>query len=603
MNGRGQVEREVYFGILPVLRSERQFGLLDFVLIQVGFGIAAWSFLVGGYTGFVLPALPATAAILFGNALPLLLLCPLAILFARYGVETFIGARASLGPVGSNIFLVIFAILNLGWITMACFMLGESAIRVVAAFGGPESLQSRDIGAPIFAILAFGVAWWIAHGGPLAIKVFIRVGVPAMFLIICGLILYIFAAQGLDKVLSAQPSEAYDSLRRSLASAIEWNAGLGFSWLPYFGQLNCTQNPTSMEEYRRGWHPEKYEKTREPCSVLVVGGGPAGMECARVLGERGYDVHLREAEEELGGHWRWVTRLPRLQEWARVVTYREIQLRKLKNVEVHLGVGEMSCDDVLAYGADKVVIATGSHWRTDGLGAETHHPIPGADASLPHCVTPEQLMAGKPVGDRVVVLDGDGHFMGIGIAEMLADQGRQVTIVTNMSEIAEYGVYTMDVMNNKRMMYNKGIAHYRNHWAEKIEPGKITLFYLYRHGPDLSGPRTGHVPRLPERDDTITLECDTVVLVTARLPNDRLFRELKARRGEWADNEIRGVYRCGDCHAPRQLHNAIFSAHRLAREFDSPHPQYPLPWIRERQIWGHETFPKLGDARPRVEVD
>ena len=238
MSGERHVEREVYFGILPVLRGERQFGLLDFILIQVGFGIAAWSFLVGGYTGFVLPALPATAAILFGNALPLLLLCPLAILFVRYGVETFIGARSSLGPVGSNIFLVIFAVLNLGWITMACFMLGESAIRVVAAFGGPESLQSREIGAPIFAIVAFAVAWWIAHGGPLAIKFFIRIGVPAMFLIICGLILYIFAAQGVDKVLAAQPSEAYDSMRRSLASAIEWNVGLGFSWLPYFGQWN-----------------------------------------------------------------------------------------------------------------------------------------------------------------------------------------------------------------------------------------------------------------------------------------------------------------------------------------------------------------------------
>ncbi len=371
----------------------------------------------------------------------------------------------------------------------------------------------------------------------------------------------------------------------------------------HFGQLNCTQNATSMEEYRRGWHPEKFDKTSDPCSVLVVGGGPAGMECARVLGERGYDVHLREAEGELGGHWRWVTKLPRLQEWARVITYREIQLGKLKNVEVHLGVGEMSADDVLSYGADKVVIATGSFWRTDGLGAETHHPVPGADASLPHCVTPEQLMAGKPVGDRVVVLDGDGHFMGIAIAEMLADQGKKVTIVTNMSEIAEYGVFTMDVMNNKRMMYNKGIDHLRNHWAERIEPGKITLFYLYRHGPDLAGPRTGHVPRLPERLDTFDIECDTVVLVTARLPNDRLYRELKARRSEWAENELLGVYRCGDCHAPRQLHNAIFSAHRLAREFDSPHPQYPLPWIRERQIWGHETFPKLGDARPKVEVD
>src|SRR6476620_10620804 len=54
----------------------------------------------------------------------------------------------------------------------------------------------------------------------------------------------------------------------------------------------------------------------------------------------------------------------------------------------------------------------------------------------------------------------------------------------------------------------------------------------------------------------------------------------------------------GDCYAPRYLMNAIFDGHRLAREFESPHPQYPLPFIRERQIWGQETYPKLGDARP-----
>jgi purine-cytosine permease-like protein len=80
------VQREVYFGILPVLRGERQFGLLDFLLVQVGFGIAAWSFLVGGYTGSVLPAGPAIAAILFGNAIPVFLISVLAILYARYGV-------------------------------------------------------------------------------------------------------------------------------------------------------------------------------------------------------------------------------------------------------------------------------------------------------------------------------------------------------------------------------------------------------------------------------------------------------------------------------------------------------------------------------------
>jgi len=53
--------------------------------------------------------------------------------------------------------------------------------------------------------------------------------------------------------------------------------------------------------------------------------------------------------------------------------------------------------------------------------------------------------------------------------------------------------------------------------------------------------------------------------------------------------QLKTPYRNGDCHAPRQALNAIFDGHRLAREFDSPHPQYPLPWIRERQVWQAET--------------
>ncbi|HLB06598.1 MAG TPA: FAD-dependent oxidoreductase [Alphaproteobacteria bacterium] len=367
--------------------------------------------------------------------------------------------------------------------------------------------------------------------------------------------------------------------------------------------LFCTQNPTSGEEYRRGWHPETFEKTKNPCSVLVVGGGPAGMECAMVLGKRGYDVHLCEAEKELGGHWRMVSRYPRCSEWARVITYRESQLKKLKNVELHLGRGEMTAETVLKYGADRAVIATGAHWSANGLGAETHRPIPGADASLPHVCTPEQIMAGKSTGKRVVVFDGEGHFTGLAMAELMADQGKAtVTLVTNMNEMTEYTRYTMELQNNKRLMYEKKITPIRNHWAHAIEPGKIQLFYLYRDSPELYEIGPGQWGRR-ESADLIEIPCDTVILCTSRVPNNGLYRALRARQSEWDKYGLQAIYRIGDCHAPRQCMNAIFDGHRLAREFDGPHPQYPLPFIRERQLWGQPTTPQLGDARPRVEVD
>jgi dimethylamine/trimethylamine dehydrogenase len=368
------------------------------------------------------------------------------------------------------------------------------------------------------------------------------------------------------------------------------------------GQIMCTQNVTIGEEYRRGWHPEKFVKTQNPCSVLVVGGGPAGMECARILGERGYTVHLREAEKELGGHWKSIATLPRLSEWGRVISYRQAQLAKLRrNVDVHVGVGKMSADSVLQYGADRVVIATGSHWCADGRGAN-FGPIAGADTSLPHVLTPTQVMHGKPVaGKQVLILDGDGHFLGLALAELMANQGKQVSYVCDASDVSEYGVFTMESGNNKRMMFEKRIKSYCHHWVDRIEPGCVRLSYLYKFGPDLIGPSTGSVPR-KDNGGEFDLPIDAVILVTSRYSDTRLWQELKVRKAEWAANGIQEVFRIGDCKAPTQLNQALWDAHRLAREFDSPHPAYPLPWIRERQLWGSPTVPALGDPRVNVEA-
>ena len=151
------------------------------------------------------------------------------------------------------------------------------------------------------------------------------------------------------------------------------------------------------------------------------------------------------------------------------------------------------------------------------------------------------------------------------------------------------------------MMFEKKIRTYRNHWLAKIAPGKVIMTYLYKFGPDLSGPSAGVVPRRDNGGD-FELEIDSVVLVTSRTSDDSLYRELKSRKAEWAANDVQAVFRIGDCKAPMQAGQAMWEGHRLAREFDSPHPAYPLPWIRERQLWGADTVPKLDDTRTRVEV-
>ena len=123
---------------------------------------------------------------------------------------------------------------------------------------------------------------------------------------------------------------------------------------------------------------------------------------------------------------------PGLGEWGRVVNYRRIQLEQAPERRAASSGRGSTPSAVLGYGADIVVVATGARWAADGLNGATHAPIPGADASLPHVLTPEQMMVeGKEVpGERVLVYDSDGYYMGVGLAEKLAREGKQVTFVT-----------------------------------------------------------------------------------------------------------------------------------------------------------------------------
>jgi dimethylamine/trimethylamine dehydrogenase len=366
----------------------------------------------------------------------------------------------------------------------------------------------------------------------------------------------------------------------------------------YGVQIVCTQNPTALEEYRRGWHPERFASRAKDELILVLGAGPAGLECARVLGRRGYRVHLVEGEKALGGHLRDVVKLPGLQEWFRVVSLRETQLRRMPNVEILMGTGEVTPDDLLNYGADKVVLATGAAWIGDGTSAMGLDPVPGIDASLPLFVTPEQIFAGKAIGNSVVVLDADGYFMGVSLAEMLADWSKSVTLVTPFDRVAPYTDFTLEGPNLRRMMHEKNIGHHTATWIERAEAGGRANLVLYDVNRDgyrrTTAPQKGVPPR-KAGVATRHLSCDTVVLCTSRRSNDAIYRSLRTRAAEWAEHGIRGVYRAGDCLAPRYIADVVFDGHRMGREIDSDDPQRPRAIIREHRIWGGEAYRRLGD--------
>jgi dimethylamine/trimethylamine dehydrogenase len=353
-------------------------------------------------------------------------------------------------------------------------------------------------------------------------------------------------------------------------------------------RMICTQNATAMEEHRRGWHPEIFDHEKRSEAVLVVGAGPAGLECARVLGSRGYTVHLVEAEEEVGGHLRYVVKFPGLSEWGRVVSYRENQLRKLRSVTVHKG-HRLSVDDILDYGAEIVVLATGAHWVGNGLSYLTMEALPNVDSSAPQFVTPEQLMSGKQLGDRVVVLDADGYYMGYSCAEVAARQGKQVTLITPFPQPAPWTAYTLEAPAVQRTLREKGIKTLTGMWIEHVEKQtaiRMQVYDLYRDAPRRAvAPARGVVPRVLGTA-AVTVEADSVVLVTERSSNGTLYRQLDARASDWDSLGIKGVYQAGDCYAPRHLADAIFEGHRIGRELGrSSDPQRPLPYKRERFVW------------------
>ncbi len=264
---------------------------------------------------------------------------------------------------------------------------------------------------------------------------------------------------------------------------------------------------------------------------------------------------------------RWVPQLPGLGEWGRVVNYRRIQLDKLKNVEVITGT-ELAAKDVLEYGAEIVVAATGSSWATDGMQGITNEPIPGADASLPHVATPEQVMLGdKEIGQRVLVYDCEMYFTGIGMAEKLVREGKDVTYVTPFEAMAPYTVYTLEFPRLNRHLRQLGIDVVVEHVVTAIEPGQAQLAEVWT-------------------EEERAVDVDTVVLVTQRVSDDALYRELSGDPDALAAAGIDGLYQIGDCVLPSLIAEAVFSGHRLAREIDSPNPRVPLPYIRERRLLG-----------------
>jgi len=321
----------------------------------------------------------------------------------------------------------------------------------------------------------------------------------------------------------------------------------------------CTQNPTFMEEWRKGWHPENMQEKGESDSVLIVGAGPAGLEAARALGKRGYQVVLAESKTELGGRVRRERDLPGLSAWGRVADYREYQLSQMANVDIYLD-NNLSADDILEFGFQHVVLATGSSWRSDGVGRHHLLPMP-ADDSIP-VYNPDDLMNGEILSGNVVVFDDDHYYMGGVITELLVQQAATVTLVTPAAYVSEWTNNTLEQVAIHKKLVEIGVTIVLNRAVSKIENGSVFTECVFSGVEDSIRP-------------------DAVVMVTSRIGNDELWRQLSSREREWQEHGVESIKLIGDAQSPAPIAWATYAGHRYARELDMPDIGDDLPFRRE----------------------
>jgi dimethylamine/trimethylamine dehydrogenase len=316
--------------------------------------------------------------------------------------------------------------------------------------------------------------------------------------------------------------------------------------------LRCTQNPTMGEEWRRGWHPEIIPSKKSDGSVLIVGAGPSGLEAALSAARRGFEVHLAEASSDLGGRVSRESRLPGLSEWARVRDWRVTQLERMGNVSVYRE-SALEAEHVLEFGASHVAIATGSVWRQDGVGRVSGFELPGFDS--PNVFTPDDLMSGRiPDEGPVIIWDDDHYYLGGVLAELCRERGLEVTLVTPAAMVSAWTVNTLE-----SLPIAKRIARLR---IEVVPYGTVVGFN--GSTAQLVNGLTGATSELPGA---------SLVTITARLPVDDLFQQLRDR---WKEAGISSVTRIGDCWAPSTIQQAVYSGHKWARGLDEE-PELVIP--------------------------
>ncbi|MCP4186204.1 MAG: FAD-dependent oxidoreductase [Gammaproteobacteria bacterium] len=317
--------------------------------------------------------------------------------------------------------------------------------------------------------------------------------------------------------------------------------------------IRCTQNPTQGEEWKRDWHPEKIQPATSDDTVLVVGAGPAGLECAMQLANRGYEVTLAEAGDELGGRINIECQLPGLSSYARVRDYREAQISQKPNVQVYKG-NRLSAEDILELEIPHVICSTGSSWRRDGVGRYHFSAVKGIEHVS--VLTPDDIFAGVEIKQRVLIYDDDHYYLGGALAELCVRQGKSVCLVTPDSLVSSWTVYTLEQEKIQTRLSKLGVEMITLHALQQVDKASATIASIY------------------DAEKTREIAFDSLIAITSRLPRNELYQQLLEYEGRF--NTLLAI---GDCEAPSTVAAAVFAGHLAARNLQT-HVDFYEPLFR-----------------------
>ncbi len=315
--------------------------------------------------------------------------------------------------------------------------------------------------------------------------------------------------------------------------------------------IRCTQNPVAGEEWKRNWHPETIAPAVEAVDTLVVGAGPAGLECALQLARRGHNVTLADTATTLGGRALRESALPGLASYCRVADYRISQLQRMPNVQL-LPDNQLQANDIVEAGIEHVFIATGSSWRRDAIGRQHRLALPLESAKV---LTPDDILDGASAGGNVLVYDDDHYYMGGVIAEHLQASGCAVTLVTPAARISEWTEHTLEIDKIQARIYEAGIQVFTNTELVSANSQSVTLQHIH------SGVQQ-------------QLSVESLCLVTSRVAHDKLYQSLLA-------SDLKTLNCIGDCEAPGTVAAAVYAGHLAARRFQNEEAEDQLLFRRE----------------------